>query len=155
MECLFKCVGVTDPFYACREQEDEDLIIQCEAFEEAMAEDEEELLRVYGGIDMSDHLEVFTALFNKVREPTARRIADVMTRVSITRFTRAAVCSCVQVSSSPASLQLLSILQTLLVLGPDRSDIWLALEAVTNRAILLAQDCESARFRLGSSLQRG
>uniref|UniRef100_A0A8C4DA47 Inverted formin-2 n=1 Tax=Dicentrarchus labrax TaxID=13489 RepID=A0A8C4DA47_DICLA len=48
-----------------REQEDEDLIIQCEAFEEAMAEDEEELLRVYGGIDMSNHLEVFTTLFNK------------------------------------------------------------------------------------------
>uniref|UniRef100_A0A3Q1CGY7 Inverted formin, FH2 and WH2 domain containing n=1 Tax=Amphiprion ocellaris TaxID=80972 RepID=A0A3Q1CGY7_AMPOC len=96
-----------------REQEDEDLIIQCEAFEEAMAEDEEELLRVYGGIDMSNHLEVFTTLFNKV-------------------------------SSSPASLQLLSILQTLLMLGPGRSDIWLALEAITNRAILLAQDCESA-----------
>ena len=53
--------------YFCREQEDEDLIIQCEAFEESMAEDEEELLRVYGGIDMSNHLEVFTALFNKVR----------------------------------------------------------------------------------------
>lgn len=52
---------------ACREQEDEDLIIQCEAFEEAMAEDEEELLRLYGGIDMSNHLEVFTTLFNKVR----------------------------------------------------------------------------------------
>ncbi|XP_051242281.1 inverted formin-2 isoform X2 [Dicentrarchus labrax] len=94
-----------------REQEDEDLIIQCEAFEEAMAEDEEELLRVYGGIDMSNHLEVFTTLFNKV-------------------------------SSSPASLQLLSILQTLLMLGPGRSDIWLALEAITNRAILLAQDSQ-------------
>ncbi|XP_070402781.1 inverted formin-2 [Nothobranchius furzeri] len=76
-----------------------------------MAEDEEELLRVYGGIDMSNHLDVFTALFNKV-------------------------------SSSPASLQLLSILQTLLVLGPGRTDIWLALEAVTNRAILLAQDSQ-------------
>ncbi|XP_045917648.1 inverted formin-2-like isoform X2 [Micropterus dolomieu] len=76
-----------------------------------MAEDEEELLRVYGGIDMSNHLEVFTTLFNKV-------------------------------SSSPASLQLLSILQTLLVLGPGRSDIWLALEAITNRAILLAQDSQ-------------
>ncbi|XP_039993114.1 inverted formin-2-like isoform X2 [Xiphias gladius] len=87
-----------------------------------MAEDEEELLRVYGGIDMSNHLEVFTTLFNKV-------------------------------SSSPASLQLLSILQTLLVLGPSRSDIWLALEAVTNRAILLAQDsqmesCEKIMQRL-------
>ncbi|XP_056249175.1 inverted formin-2 isoform X2 [Seriola aureovittata] len=105
-----------------REQEDEDLIIQCEAFEEAMAEDEEELLRLYGGIDMSNHLEVFTTLFNKV-------------------------------SSSPASLQLLSILQTLLVLGPSRSDIWLALEAIANRAILLAQDsqmesCEKIMQRL-------
>ncbi len=54
------------------------------------------------------------------------------------------MCWCAQVSSSPASLQLLSILQTLLVLGPGRSDIWLALEAITNRATLLAQDCESA-----------
>uniref|UniRef100_A0A8D3A0P5 Inverted formin 2 n=1 Tax=Scophthalmus maximus TaxID=52904 RepID=A0A8D3A0P5_SCOMX len=105
-----------------REQEDEDLIIQCEAFEEAMAEDEEELLRVYGGIDMSNHLEVFTTLFNEV-------------------------------SSSPASFQLLSILQTLLVLGPSRPDIWLALEAITNRASLLAQDsqmqsCEKIMQRL-------
>uniref|UniRef100_A0AAR2IKB0 Inverted formin, FH2 and WH2 domain containing n=1 Tax=Pygocentrus nattereri TaxID=42514 RepID=A0AAR2IKB0_PYGNA len=49
-----------------RDQEDEDLIIQCEAFEEAMAEDEEELLRLYGGIDMSSHQEVFFTLFNKV-----------------------------------------------------------------------------------------
>ena len=42
------------------------MTIQCEAFEEAMAEDEEEMLRVYGGIDMSSHVEVFTTLFNKV-----------------------------------------------------------------------------------------
>ncbi|KAG5857625.1 hypothetical protein ANANG_G00021410 [Anguilla anguilla] len=94
-----------------REQEDEDLIIQCEAFEETMAEDEEELLRLYGGIDMSSHQEVFTTLFNKV-------------------------------SSAPASLQLLSILQALLLLGPDRADVWQALEVLTNRAILLAQDSQ-------------
>jgi hypothetical protein len=31
-----------------------------------MAEDEEEMLRVYGGIDMNSHMEVFTTLFNKV-----------------------------------------------------------------------------------------
>lgn len=55
------CVCVTS-----RDEEDEDLIIQCEAFEEAMVEDEEELLRVYGGVDMSSHQEVFTTLFNKV-----------------------------------------------------------------------------------------
>uniref|UniRef100_A0A674EGK8 Inverted formin 2 n=1 Tax=Salmo trutta TaxID=8032 RepID=A0A674EGK8_SALTR len=83
-----------------RDEEDEDLIIQCEAFEEAMVEDEEELLRVYGGIDMSSHQEVFTTLFNKV-------------------------------SRSPSSLQLLA-------------DIWQTLEALTNRAILLDQDCESS-----------
>uniref|UniRef100_A0A4W4H8P7 Inverted formin, FH2 and WH2 domain containing n=3 Tax=Electrophorus electricus TaxID=8005 RepID=A0A4W4H8P7_ELEEL len=94
-----------------REQEDEDLIIQCEAFEEAMAEDEEELMRLYGGIDMSNHQEVFTALFNKV-------------------------------SSSPASLQLLSILQTLLLLGPERADVWQALDTLVNRAILLAQNSQ-------------
>lgn len=67
----FKCNEMSPPVtcmcVVCREQEDEDLIIQCETFEETMAEDEEELLRVYGGIDMSDHMEVFTTLFNKVR----------------------------------------------------------------------------------------
>lgn len=70
--CFFKYDDLPPSVIICmcvvrREQEDEDLIIQCEAFEEAMAEDEEELLRVYGGIDMSNHLEVFTTLFNKVR----------------------------------------------------------------------------------------
>lgn len=54
-------------FVFIREEDDEDLIIQCEAFEDAMAEDDEELLRIYGGIDMSDHHEVFITLFNKVR----------------------------------------------------------------------------------------
>lgn len=50
-----------------------------------------------------------------------------------------------KVSSSPSSRQLLSILQALLLLGPERADIWQALEAITNRAILLNQDCESSR----------
>ncbi|XP_073784096.1 inverted formin-2-like [Danio rerio] len=76
-----------------------------------MAEDEDELLRLYGGIDMSNHQEVFTALFNKV-------------------------------SSFPSSLQLLSVLQALLLLGPERADIWQALESLTNRAILIAQNSE-------------
>uniref|UniRef100_A0A8C7D7E7 Inverted formin 2 n=1 Tax=Oncorhynchus kisutch TaxID=8019 RepID=A0A8C7D7E7_ONCKI len=49
-----------------RETEDVDLNIQCEAFEDTMAEDEEEMERVYGGIDMSSHQEVFTTLFTKV-----------------------------------------------------------------------------------------
>lgn len=56
-----------------REEQDEDLIIQCEAFEEAMAEDEEELFNLYGGIDMSNHQEVFITLFNKVSLPKCPR----------------------------------------------------------------------------------
>ncbi|XP_063079275.1 inverted formin-2-like isoform X2 [Engraulis encrasicolus] len=94
-----------------REQEDDDLLIQCEAFEETMAEDEEELQRVFGGINMSNHQEVFTALFT-------------------------------QVSASPSGVQLLTILQALLLVGPERGDIWLALEALADRATLLAQDDE-------------
>ncbi|XP_045066166.1 inverted formin-2-like isoform X1 [Coregonus clupeaformis] len=94
-----------------RETEDVDLNIQCEAFEDTMAEDEEEMERVYGGIDMSSHQEVFTTLFTKL-------------------------------SSSPASVQLLSILQALLLVGPERSEVWLALEALADRATLLAQDPE-------------
>lgn len=43
-----------------------DLNIQCDAFEDSMAEDEEEMERLYGGIDMSSHEEVFTSLFAKV-----------------------------------------------------------------------------------------
>ncbi|CAB1340168.1 unnamed protein product [Coregonus sp. 'balchen'] len=93
------------------ETEDVDLNIQCEAFEDTMAEDEEEMERVYGGIDMSSHQEVFTTLFTKL-------------------------------SSSPASVQLLSILQALLLVGPERSEVWLALEALADRATLLAQDPE-------------
>lgn len=46
-------------------------------------------------------------------------------------------------SSSPASVQLLSILHALLLLGPEHSEVWLALEALADRATLLAQDRES------------
>ncbi|XP_059377125.1 inverted formin-2-like [Carassius carassius] len=76
-----------------------------------MAEDEDELLRLHGGTDMSNHQEVFTSLFNKV-------------------------------SSFPSSLQLLSVLQALVLLGPERADIWQALEALANRAVLIAQSSE-------------
>uniref|UniRef100_A0AAY5L003 Inverted formin, FH2 and WH2 domain containing n=1 Tax=Esox lucius TaxID=8010 RepID=A0AAY5L003_ESOLU len=95
-----------------RETEDEDLIIQCVAFEDTMVEDEEEMEKIYGGINMSSHQEVFTTLFNKV-------------------------------SSTPASVQLMSILQALLLVGPERSEVWLALEDLADRATLLAQDRES------------
>ncbi|XP_006839552.1 PREDICTED: inverted formin-2 [Chrysochloris asiatica] len=97
-----------------RDIEDADLLIQLEAFEEAKAEDEEELLRVCGGVNMSSHHEVFASLFHKV-------------------------------SCSPASAQLLSVLQGLLYLEPTRRSsqlLWEALESLVNRAVLLASDAQ-------------
>ncbi|KAM4521999.1 inverted formin-2-like isoform 2-T4 [Odontesthes bonariensis] len=95
-----------------RETEDVDLNIQCDAFEDSLTEDEEEMERLYGGVDMSSHQQVFNSLFTKV-------------------------------SSSPSSAQLLSILQALLLVDPDRADIWSVLETLTDRATLAAQDAES------------
>ncbi|KAM9338801.1 inverted formin-2-like [Symphorus nematophorus] len=92
-----------------RETEDKDLNIQCDAFEDSLTEDEEEMERLYGGIDMSSHQQVFTSLFTKV-------------------------------SSRPSSVQLLSILQALLLVDPDRAEVWLALELLADRATLLSQD---------------
>ncbi|XP_040920666.1 inverted formin-2-like isoform X2 [Toxotes jaculatrix] len=92
-----------------RETEDEDLNLQCDVFEDSLTEDEEETERLYGGIDMSSHQQVFTSLFTKV-------------------------------SSSPSSVQLLSILQALLLVDPDRAAVWLALELLADRIMLLAQD---------------
>ncbi|XP_062824614.1 inverted formin-2 isoform X3 [Anolis carolinensis] len=97
-----------------RDIEDVDLLIQCETFEEAKSEDDEELLKICDGIDMSNHQDVFSSLFNKV-------------------------------SSCPASVQLLSILQSLLHLEPSHHSsllLWEALEILVNRAILLASDIQ-------------
>uniref|UniRef100_A0A8D2J3W9 Inverted formin, FH2 and WH2 domain containing n=1 Tax=Varanus komodoensis TaxID=61221 RepID=A0A8D2J3W9_VARKO len=97
-----------------RDIEDADLFIQCETFEEAKSEDDEELLKICDGIDMSNHHEVFSCLFNKV-----------------SRF--------------PVSVQLLSILQSLLHLEPSHRSsllLWESLEILVNRAILLASDIQ-------------
>ncbi|XP_062904166.1 inverted formin-2 isoform X1 [Mobula hypostoma] len=93
-----------------RDQDDEDLLVQCLTFEDGKADDDEELMKISDGIDMNSHQEVFVTLFNKV-------------------------------SSSPASTQLLSILQGLLQLDPSNSGsplIWEALEILVNRAVLIA-----------------
>uniref|UniRef100_A0A672ZRM1 Inverted formin 2 n=1 Tax=Sphaeramia orbicularis TaxID=375764 RepID=A0A672ZRM1_9TELE len=50
-----------------RETEDEDVNIQCDAFEDSLAEDEDEMEKLYGGLDMSNHQQVFTSLFTKLR----------------------------------------------------------------------------------------
>ncbi|XP_068803338.1 inverted formin-2 isoform X3 [Struthio camelus] len=97
-----------------RDIEEEDLIIQCDTFEEFKIEDDEELLKICDGINMNDHHEVFSSLFNKV-------------------------------SRSPVSIQLLSILQSLLHLEPSHHSsllLWESLDAVVNRAILLANDIQ-------------
>ncbi|XP_010710278.1 inverted formin-2 isoform X2 [Meleagris gallopavo] len=97
-----------------RDIEEEDLLIQCDTFEEFKIEDDEELLKICDGINMNDHHEVFSSLFNKV-------------------------------SRSPVSIQLLSILQSLLHLEPSHQSsllLWESLDAVVNRALLLANDIQ-------------
>ncbi|XP_069494246.1 inverted formin-2 isoform X3 [Ambystoma mexicanum] len=49
-----------------RDLEDEDLEIQASVFEDIKGEDDDELFAIYGGIDMNNHHEVFSTLFNKV-----------------------------------------------------------------------------------------
>uniref|UniRef100_A0AAZ1XT26 GBD/FH3 domain-containing protein n=1 Tax=Oreochromis aureus TaxID=47969 RepID=A0AAZ1XT26_OREAU len=49
-----------------RETQDKDLNIQCDVFEDSLSEDMEELERLYGGIDMSSHQQVFTTLYTTV-----------------------------------------------------------------------------------------
>ncbi|XP_062293707.1 inverted formin-2-like [Scomber scombrus] len=58
-----------------RETEDENLNIQCYAFEDSLTKDEEEMERLYGGIDMSSHQHVFTSLFTKVPPPVPPPVA--------------------------------------------------------------------------------
>ncbi|KAM6444882.1 inverted formin-2 [Rhynochetos jubatus] len=97
-----------------RDIEEEDLLIQCDTFEEFKIEDDEELSKICDGINMNDHHEVFSSLFNKV-------------------------------SRSPVSIQLLSILQSLLHLEPSHDSsllLWESLDAVVNRALLLANDIQ-------------
>ncbi|XP_023364624.1 inverted formin-2 isoform X2 [Otolemur garnettii] len=97
-----------------RDLEDPDLLIQLEAFEEAKAEDEEELLRVSGGVDMNSHQEVFASLFHKVScSPVSAQLLSVLQGLLYLEPTR-------------RSSQLL----------------WEALESLVNRAVLLASDAQ-------------
>ncbi|XP_058423831.1 inverted formin-2 isoform X1 [Diceros bicornis minor] len=97
-----------------RDLEDADLLIQLEAFEEAKAEDEEELLRVCGGIDMNSHQEVFASLFHKVScSPASAHLLSVLQGL-------------LHLEPTLRSSQLL----------------WEALESLVNRAVLLASDAQ-------------
>ncbi|XP_018086099.2 inverted formin-2-like isoform X2 [Xenopus laevis] len=98
-----------------RDLEDEDLLIQAIVFEEAKSEDEEELLKIYGGIDMNNHQEVFSTLFNKVS------------------------CSPLSVQLLSILQGLLQLDQA----HPTSPLLWEALEVLVNRAVLLADDCQN------------
>ncbi|XP_007473530.2 inverted formin-2 isoform X3 [Monodelphis domestica] len=99
-----------------RDIEDLDLLIQCETFEEAKSEDDEELLRIFDGIDMSSHQEVFSTLFNKVScSPISVQLLSVLQGL---------------LHLEPA--QHSSLL------------LWEALEILVNRAVLLASDVQES-----------
>ncbi|KAG8449318.1 hypothetical protein GDO86_016100 [Hymenochirus boettgeri] len=109
------CLQLLDLLTKLRDLEDEDLLIQSIVFEEAKSEDDEELLKIYGGIDMNNHKEVFSTLFNKV--------------------------SCTPLSVQLLSILqgLLHLDQT----HPTSGLLWEALEVLVNRAVLLADDCQN------------
>ncbi|KAM9294358.1 inverted formin-2-like [Gastrophryne carolinensis] len=99
----------------CRDSEDEDLLVQACVFEEAKAEDDEDLLKLYGGIDMNSHREVFSTLFNKVSSSPL----------------------------SAQLLFILQGLLQFDVNHPSSALLWEALELLVNRAVLLADDCQN------------
>ncbi|XP_077322934.1 inverted formin-2 isoform X2 [Lithobates pipiens] len=99
-----------------RDLEDEDLLVQVYVFEEAKSEDDEDLLKLYGGIDMNNHQEVFSTLFNKI--------------------------SCSPLSTQ--LLFILQGLLQFDVNHPSSALLWEALELVVNRAVLLADDCKDS-----------
>ncbi|KAM5175700.1 inverted formin-2 isoform 4-T5 [Callospermophilus lateralis] len=97
-----------------RDLEDADLLIQLEAFEEAKAEDEEELQRVCNGLNMNSHQEVFASLFHKVScSPVSAQLLSVLQGL-------------LHLEPTSRSGQLL----------------WEALEGLVNRAVLLASDAQ-------------
>ena len=52
--------------------DDQDLNVQCDVFEDALTEDEDEMEKLYGGVDMSSHQHVFAALLAKVSSSSPR-----------------------------------------------------------------------------------
>ncbi|XP_038601896.1 inverted formin-2-like [Tachyglossus aculeatus] len=106
------------PGFPVRDIEDVDLLIQCEAFEEAKSEDDEELLKICDGIDMSNHQEVFSSLFHKVsHSPVSVQLLSVLQGL-------------LHLEPSQRSSLLL----------------WEALEILVNRAVLLAGDGEDTSW---------
>uniref|UniRef100_K7GCF2 Inverted formin, FH2 and WH2 domain containing n=1 Tax=Pelodiscus sinensis TaxID=13735 RepID=K7GCF2_PELSI len=115
---FIELVGVVLLLPGLRDIEDEDLLIQCETFEESKSEDDEELLKICDGIDMNSHHEVFSCLFNKVSSsPVAIQLLSILQTL-------------LHLEPSHHS----SIL------------LWESLEILAHRAILLANDTRGHDF---------
>ncbi|XP_036604802.1 inverted formin-2 isoform X2 [Trichosurus vulpecula] len=107
---------VLDILTKLRDTEDADILIQIDTFVDAKSEDDEELLRIFDGIDMSSHQEVFSTLFNKVScSPISVQLLSVLQGLLYLEPTQ------------PSSLLL-----------------WEALEILVNRAVLLASDVQES-----------
>ncbi|PIO29296.1 hypothetical protein AB205_0107280, partial [Aquarana catesbeiana] len=115
-EAQSRGLQLLDVLTKLRDLEDEDLLVQVYVFEEAKSEDDEDLLKLYGGIDMNNHQEVFSTLFNKI--------------------------SCSPLSAQ--LLFILQGLLQFDVNHPSSALLWEALELVVNRAVLLADDCKES-----------
>ncbi|RVE56196.1 hypothetical protein OJAV_G00233610 [Oryzias javanicus] len=88
-----------------RETEDVDLNIQCDAFEDSMTEDEEEMERLYGGLDMSSHQEVFTSLFAKVStSPSAVHLLSILQALLLVDPSRSDIWSALENLAGRATL---------------------------------------------------
>ena len=60
-------LNFTDIIHSLRDEDDEDLRIQCDVFEDEKHEDEEELAEITpDNVDITDHQKLFTAIFQKV-----------------------------------------------------------------------------------------
>lgn len=60
------CDASSDLCAIFREAGDEDLNVQCDAFEDALREDEEGMERLFGGGDTNSHQQLFSSLCTKV-----------------------------------------------------------------------------------------
>lgn len=63
-------LNILDLINNLRNEDDEDLIIQCDVFDEEKQSDDEEMAALNPAcVDINDHKEVFNALYHKVRGP--------------------------------------------------------------------------------------
>lgn len=61
-------LNILDLINNLRNEDDEDLIIQCDVFDEEKQSDDEEMAALNPAcVDINDHKEVFNALYHKVR----------------------------------------------------------------------------------------